>query len=97
MAMGYFEGFARHLNETFAVGLGESAVEMTLVEAKKGQPRDWAGLRKEPFHLIFKCAKPVILPQRTYPFQNAGFGKMDIFIVPIGRAPDGVLYQAIFN
>lgn len=97
MGMGYFEGFARHLNETFSVSLGETSVEMTLIEATKGKPRDWAGMRKEPFSLIFKCGKPVVLPQRTYPFQNDGFGKMDIFITPIGKAPDGVLYQAIFN
>ena len=97
MTMAHYEGFAPYLNETFEVNLGVSSVEMTLVQATKGQPREWEGLRKEPFALLFKCAKPVILPQRIYPFVNAGFGKMDIFIVPVGREPDGVVYQAIFN
>ncbi len=97
MGVGTFEGFAPYLNEIFAVGLGASTVEMTLVQATKGKPRDWEGLRKEPFALLFKCASPIILPQRTYPFQNPGFGKMDIFIVPVGRERDGVVYQAIFN
>lgn len=97
MTLALYEGFAPYLNETFEVNLGASSVEMTLVQATKGKPRDWEGLRKEPFALLFKCAKPVILPQRVYPFANSGFGKMDIFIVPVGRDRDGVVYQAIFN
>lgn len=97
MEMGSYEGFAGHLNETFQVGLGDSSVEMTLVQATKGKPRTWEGVRKEPFSLLFKCAKPVILPQKVYPFQNSSFGKMDIFIVPVGREKDGIVYQAIFN
>lgn len=97
MGMGTFEGFAPFLNETFSVGLGASTVEMTLVQATKGQTREWEGLRKEPFSLIFKCASPVILPQKIYPFQNPGFGSMEIFIVPVGRERDGIVYQAVFN
>jgi Domain of unknown function (DUF6916) len=94
---GTYEGFASHINETFEVALGGATVEMTLVQATKGQPRDWEGLRKEPFSLLFKCGKPVVFPQRLYSFQNPGFGKMDIFIVPIARDRDGIVYQAVFN
>lgn len=97
MSYGSYEGFASHLNETFQVGLGDASVEMTLVQATKGRPQAVEGLRKEPFALLFKCAKPVILPQRIYPFHNAGFGKLDIFIVPVAREKDGVVYQAVFN
>ena len=97
MTLPGYDGFAPHLNETFEVSLGASSLEMTLVQATKGKPRDWEGLRKEPFALLFKCAKPVVLPQRIYSFQNSGFGKIDIFIVPVGRDRDGVMYQAIFN
>ena len=97
MGAGTYEGFAGHLHGTFSVGVGEATVEMTLVQATKGKPRDLDGLRKEPFALVFKCANPVILPQRTYPFERQGFGKMDIFIVPVGRESDGVIYQAVFN
>lgn len=97
MAQGTYEGFANHINETFQVGVGEASVEMTLMQATKGKPRDWEGVRKEPFALLFKCAKPVILPQKIYPFEKSGFGKMDIFIVPVARDKDGIVYQAIFN
>jgi hypothetical protein len=97
VSTGTYEGFASHLHGSFSVGVGPSTVEMTLVQATKGTPRDWEGLRKEPFSLMFKCANPVILPQKMYLFERPGFGKMDIFIVPVGRERDGVVYQAIFN
>jgi len=97
MALGTFEGFAPFLNTTFSVGLGTSTVEMTLVQATKGKPVAFEGIRKEPFSLMFKCASPVVLPQNRYPFQSPGFGKMEIFIVPVGREPDGIVYQAVFN
>jgi len=97
MAFATFEVFAPFLNTTFSVGLGTSTVEMTLVQATKGKPVPYADMRKEPFSLIFKCASPVVLPQARYPFKSPGFGTMDIFIVPVGRDPDGIVYQAVFN
>lgn len=97
VTVGTYEGFAPHINQTFSVDLGTATVEMTLTQATKGRPQTWEGLRKEPFFLLFKCAKPVVLPQRMYRFASAGFGPMDIFIVPVGREPDGVVYQAVFN
>jgi hypothetical protein len=97
VTFGHYEQFAPRLNETFQVGVGESSLEMTLVQATKGKPRDWDGVRKEPFYLLFKCEKPVILPQKVYPFENSSLGRLDIFIVPVGREKDGIMYQAIFN
>ncbi len=97
MAFGIYENFAPLLNETFQVGLGESSVEMTLTQATKGKPQEWEGLRKEPFYLLFKCQKPVILPQKIYPFENSTLGKLEIFIVPVARDKDGIVYQAVFN
>lgn len=97
MTIGSYEAFASRLNESFQVGLGAASVEMTLVQATKAKPQNFEGLRKQPFALLFKCAKPVILPQKIYPFENSAFGKMEIFIVPVARDKDGIVYQAIFN
>ena len=95
--MGTYEGFARHLNETFQVGLGRASVEMTLVQASKGQPRDWEGLRKEPFSLLFKCAKPVVFPQRLL-FVSEPRLRHDGYIHRADqRDKDGIVYQAVFN
>jgi hypothetical protein len=97
VSIGSYEAFAGRLNEAFQVSLGTSSVEMTLIQATKAPPRDIEGLRKEPFALLFKCASLVVLPQKIYPFANSAFGKLDIFIVPVARDRDGIVYQAIFN
>ena len=92
-----FEFFAGHMRETFSVSLGETAVDMTLVDAQRLPTRQIAGIRAEPFSLYFKCQNPVVLPQRMYGFKSAGAEQLNIFIVPVGRDRDGVLYEAVFN
>lgn len=97
MLMMSFDTFAPHMRETFSLSLGEASVDMTLVDAQRGRAREVAGLRKEPFNLYFKSQSHVVLPQRIYPFYNLGLGRFDIFIVPIARDKDGILYEAVFN
>ncbi len=92
-----FETFAPHLNSTFALGLGESSMELTLTQAKKEPFRPFLGMMREPFSLFFRSGTPVVLPQRSYPFQHESLGKLDIFIVPVGRDVHGIVYQAVFN
>jgi hypothetical protein len=92
-----FESFSPHLNSTFAIGLGESSVELTLTQATKQPVRPFPGMMREPFSLIFRSGLPVVLPQRLYPLQHEALGKLDIFIVPIGRDLQGTVYQAVFN
>jgi hypothetical protein len=92
-----YEFFAGHLRETFSISLGETSLEMTLVEARRRPPRTIAGIRAEPFNLYFKCANPVVLPQKMYSFRVKGAERMDIFIVPVGRERDGIVYEAVFN
>jgi len=52
---------------------------------------------RPPFSLIFVGKHPQVLEQRLYPFDLAGIGKVDIFLVPIGKDENGVSYQALFN
>ena len=92
-----FESFSPHLNSTFALGVGESTVELTLTQATKQPVNPFPGMMREPFSLIFRSGTPVVMQQRIYPFKHEAMGKLDIFIVPIGRDPHGVVYQAIFN
>lgn len=79
------------------MSVGESTVDMTLVEARRRPPRIASGIRTDPFTLYFKCQSPVVLPQKLYPFKTNGGDKIEIFIVPIGREKDGVVYEAVFN
>jgi len=92
-----FESFSPHVNSTFALGVGESSIDLTLTDATKQQMRPFPGMMREPFALIFRSGTPVVLPQRIYPFKHDEMGRFDIFIVPIGRDVQGVVYQAVFN
>ena len=89
--------FAAAANQTFDVSLGEAGVTMTLVEVKPLPPHPHPGMLREPFSLLFRCESPVILPQRAYRMKNATVGAHDIFLVPIAREAQGVVYQAVFN
>ena len=97
MELPSYETFAGRLRETFSLSIGDSSLDVTLVEARRRPARVIAGIRAEPFVLYFKCGNPVVLPQKLYPFSNPKLGKMDIFIVPVAREKDGVVYEAVFN
>jgi hypothetical protein len=92
-----FESFSPHLNSTFELGLGESGMELTLAQATKQPVQAFPGMMREPFSLIFRSGSPVVLPQRIYPFRHTEMGKLDIFIVPVARDAQGIVYQAVFN
>lgn len=92
-----FESFARYLNSSFTLGLGETSMDLVLTEATKPPFRPFRGMMREPFSLIFRSSRPVVLPQRMYPLKHEAMGRLDIFIVPIGRDAHGTIYQAVFN
>lgn len=97
MEMLSYENFAPHVRETFSLTVGESSMDVTLVQAQRRPTRVVAGIRAEPFTLYFKSPSPVLLPQKIYPFSNPAMGKLSIFIVPVAREKDGVIYEAVFN
>jgi hypothetical protein len=92
-----FENFASHLNTTFALKLGESSIDLTLTAADRKAFRPFRGMMREPFSLYFRSASQVVLPQRIYPLVHDAMGRLDIFIVPIAREPEGIVYEAVFN
>lgn len=92
------EDFARVTDQEFDVDVGDATVTMTLIGLEPLKTPQ--GMPREAFSLIFKSASSVILPQRIYQMRNRGLAdaqKVGVFIVPIGRDPDGVRYQAVFN
>jgi hypothetical protein len=92
-----FESFASHLNTTFALKLGESTIDLTLTGAQKQPYRPHRALIREPFSLYFRSGSQVVLPQRIYPLDHDGMGRLDIFIVPVAREPEGIVYEAVFS
>ncbi len=95
------EDFAPHVGTEFLCRLQDgSAYALKLVEATPYSTqggRATAPNRRQPFSLIFLGPPEPILPQAIYPLEHAGMETLPIFIVPIGREPEGIEYQAVFN
>ncbi len=89
--------FARCVGEGFDIDVGTGTVVFTLTEARPLPERGFAGMTRAPFALLFRSASMVVLPQQIYRLKNATLGILDIFLVPVARDKDGIIYQAIFN
>lgn len=91
------ENFAAVAKQSFDLSLGESSVPLTLVEVQPLPVNPYPGMMRAPFSLIFRTASQVVLPQKIYNLKNEKLGKLEIFLVPVARDREGVLYQAVFN
>ncbi|HUA79613.1 MAG TPA: hypothetical protein VL997_04515 [Dyella sp.] len=91
------EHFAPHLNETFSADMDQGRTPFVLVEATPLPFREFNGMARTPFSLVFHNSSPVLFPQRVYQMTHAGMGQFGIFLVPVARNRDGFLYQAVFN
>lgn len=91
------ERFAGCLGEGFDVDLGTASVALTLSEARSLPQQGFAAAMRQPFSLLFRSGSPVVLPQKIYRMTNATVGSIEIFIVPVARDREGIVYQAIFN
>jgi hypothetical protein len=49
-----------------------------------------------PFSLTFEAPAEPALPQSIYRLEHPQQGAMDLFLVPIGRQPTGLQYEAVF-
>ena len=92
-----FENFYRCTGQTFSVELGATALDLTLAEARPLPVQPIPGVTRQPFVLLFRSGSAVLLPQNIYRMSNLTMGKMEIFIVPVGRDGAGILYEAVFN
>ena len=92
------EIFAECLGTRFRI-LPESGapVEVELIEATALPAWSKKPARREPFSLIFRGPRDLLLPQRTYNVEHDKLGTFPLFFVPIGPDPQGLLYQAVFN
>lgn len=91
------QNFAGAANQMFELSIGEASMPLTLVEVIPLPARPFPGMLRDPFSLTFKSESAVILPQKQYRLKNADMGSLDVFLVPIGRDVQGILYQAVFN
>ncbi|KUM23978.1 hypothetical protein AU467_32120 [Mesorhizobium loti] len=91
------ERFAGCVGQGFDVDLGTASVALTLSEARPLPQQGFAAAMRSPFYLLFRSGSPVVLPQKIYRMKNVTVGAIEIFIVPVARDRQGIVYQAIFN
>jgi hypothetical protein len=53
--------------------------------------------RRAPFAVIIAGPAAPLLPQGIYGLQHPAHGRLDLFIVPIGRDARNARYEIIFN
>jgi hypothetical protein len=90
----HFEDYAPHVNSMFAAQTNNGAtieLELTRVEEKSPSPR------QEQFVLTFRAPIGAPLEQQIFTLQHEQLGSGAMFLVPIGKDADGVIYEAIFN
>ena len=104
--------FTPHLSESFLVRLNGEEVYLQLVEVAdlKHDSNNKSALRKvedesfkaklheESFTLLFRSMSETLLPQKTWKLEHDTLGKIEMFLVPVGK-PDGPwhFYEAVFN
>jgi hypothetical protein len=88
------QAFQAALQTRFRVGVGEGPeVELVLVEVRAVG----SASEGDSFSILFRGPGDPVLPQRMYPFTHEALGRFHLFIVPVGRHPDGLEYEAVFN
>ncbi len=97
MGLVTLEHFAGCVGTAFDIDMGESSLPLTLSEARPLPESGAPGVRRSPFSLMFRSGSQIVLPQKLYKLKNATLGSLEIFLVPVARDKEGIVYQAIFN
>jgi hypothetical protein len=88
------EAFSENLNTHFRIPMQSgNAAELELV----GVVETMSTPRQQQFSVLFRGPLDYLLPQGTYHMEHEKMGEMDMFIVPVGKEPDGFHYEAVFN
>ena len=86
--------FEPHVGEAFFIDGGDIPVPLTL---KTVTPLGTALREGGGFALAFDGPAAPLLPQSIYPLRHVALGTLDLFIVPVGKDKNGILYEAIFT
>lgn len=104
--------FEPHLSEYFTANINGEAIHFQLIEvadlqrdsiAKSAENKMHSEkfrqkVREESFALTFRTSTEIELRQMTYRLNHETLGKIELFLVPVGRK-DGPwrFYEAVFN
>ena len=88
------EAFTENLNTKFRIPLASSVTaELELIEVVETMVTP----RQQQFSIFFRGPLEYLLQQGTYRMEHEKMGALDIFIVPVGKEPEGFRYEAVFN
>jgi hypothetical protein len=92
------EDFQPLVGQLFDVSLDQGAFVLTQVELREAKlsGNGRADVRN-PFRLLFEGPATEPLEQGMFVLENAAFGKLPIFIVPIRGDSETRGYEAVFN
>ena len=88
------EDFAPHLDAAFQM---QTAAGLLPLKLAKVDPAGNSGRPGGAFSLIFVSPAGPWQPQAIYPVSHPVLGVIEMFLVPVGPAPGGNSYQAIFT
>ena len=94
-----YEDAKTHVGENFQIRFSDATVDLSLEEVillaeKHVNPR----MKRDAFSMQFRGPRDIKLKQSIYPMFNERLGgPLSIFLVPIGTADPGFLYEAVFT
>ena len=86
--------FAPHLHRSFRMTADGHTARVSLVEVSDLVGATTRG-DEHRFSLLFRAAPHHRAEHGIHRFSRAGFGSMDLFVVPVGRGVDARHYQAV--
>ena len=90
--------FAANLNTTFLIRADAAKpIELKLIDVKAHQSEVHPRPDMERFSVFFVGPEDHFLPQSLYSLSHEKMGDFNVFLVPIGKEPDGYRYEAIYN
>jgi hypothetical protein len=88
------ESFAEHVNSEFQI-LKEETPALTLKLVEVSGPGVEHG--QEQFALLLQGPLETPIGQGIHTVRHERLGTFDLFLVPVGREREGMLYEAAFN
>jgi len=90
------DNFATLVGEPFSLGDESGEIQpAVLVEASALPGPAFNG--RAPFRLMFEGPAEPVMAQCTFKVEHSALGRLDIFLVPVGRSAAGVRYEAVFS
>jgi len=76
---------------------GPLELELTQVTAHPERSARPGAATGRPFSLLFRAPTPHHVLQGIFALSHDRLGRLDVFMVPVGRDAGGLLLEAIFN